>query len=82
MRDEEGEDAFLENRNRDCVAGARCAVSGRNKGPGVKASKPRKLSSSGDEGRWVGFDGTETRFNFYFLARPLHMWDPSLPTRN
>ena len=46
------------------MAGSRCAVSGRNKGPGVKASKPQKVSSSGDEGRWVGFDGTETRFAF------------------
>ena len=46
------------------MAGSRCAVSGRNKGPGVKASKLQKVSSSGDEGRWVGFDGTETRFAF------------------
>ena len=57
------------------VAGARSAVSGRNQGPGVKVSKRQKVSSSGDEGRWAGFDGTEARVHFYF-------GDPSLPTRN
>ena len=69
MRDE-GEDAFLENRNRDCVAGARCAVSGRNKGPGVKASKPQKLSSPTT--RVGGWGSMERKQDSIFIFWPGH----------